>query len=141
MDATGSTWPNEMPLLVKPILEGDADLVNGSRVLGEFERESVVRHLGVHFFSGLVDPHDRARASPTSRTATGRSRADVLRRLEARPGPVLGDRAPDRGHADPAAHPEVPITIRARAGGESKKPKNSKYAWNFSKAIVKTWLR
>ena len=36
---------------------------------------------------------------------------------------------------------EVPITIRARAGGESKKPKTMKYAWNFTKAIVKTWLR
>ena len=36
---------------------------------------------------------------------------------------------------------EVPITIRARAGGESKKPKTLRYAWNFTKAIVKTWLR
>jgi hypothetical protein len=36
---------------------------------------------------------------------------------------------------------EVPITIRARAAGVSKKPKNVKYAWNFTKAILKTWLR
>ena len=47
MDADGQHVPDEMPLLVKPILAGDADLVNGSRVLGEFERESVVRHIGV----------------------------------------------------------------------------------------------
>ena len=30
---------------------------------------------------------------------------------------------------------EVPITIRARQGGTSKKPKNAKYAWHFTKAI------
>ena len=36
---------------------------------------------------------------------------------------------------------EVPITIRARQAGESKKPKTAKYAWHFAKAIMKTWLR
>src|SRR5438477_755763 len=47
IDADGQHVPDEMPLLVKPVLEGEADLVNGSRVLGEFERESVIRHIGV----------------------------------------------------------------------------------------------
>jgi len=36
---------------------------------------------------------------------------------------------------------EVPVTVRARAGGESKKPKTFKYGWNFTKAILQTWLR
>src|SRR5438552_1730040 len=54
MDADGQHVPDEMPLLVKPIVEGQADLVNGSRVLGEFERESMIRHVGVHFFSRIV---------------------------------------------------------------------------------------
>jgi len=36
---------------------------------------------------------------------------------------------------------EVPITILARAGGKSKKPKSLKYGWNFGKAIIQTWLR
>jgi hypothetical protein len=36
---------------------------------------------------------------------------------------------------------EVPITIRARQAGESKKPPALKYGWHFTKAIVKTWLR
>src|SRR5207248_6357870 len=54
IDADGQHVPDEMPLLVKPILASDADLVNGSRLLGEFERESRIRHVGVHFFSWLV---------------------------------------------------------------------------------------
>ena len=36
---------------------------------------------------------------------------------------------------------EVPVTFLTRRGGVSKKPKSFRYAWNFSKAIVKTWLR
>jgi hypothetical protein len=36
---------------------------------------------------------------------------------------------------------EVPITVRARASGESKKPKTFRYARKFAKAIIQTWLR
>jgi len=36
---------------------------------------------------------------------------------------------------------EVPVTFLTRRGGESKKPKSMRYAWHFSKAIGKTWLR
>jgi glycosyltransferase involved in cell wall biosynthesis len=38
MDADGSDDPAEMPLLVGPIVRGDADLVIGSRALGTVER-------------------------------------------------------------------------------------------------------
>lgn len=36
---------------------------------------------------------------------------------------------------------EVPITFRKRASGVTKKPTSLKYAWGFSKAIVRTWMR
>jgi hypothetical protein len=36
---------------------------------------------------------------------------------------------------------EVPITLRRRAFGTTKKPATLRYAWGFSKAIVRTWLR
>ena len=36
---------------------------------------------------------------------------------------------------------EVPITVRKRASGTTKKPKATKYAWGFTKAIIRTWLR
>ena len=37
MDADGQHMPEEMEGLIAPILEGDADMVNGSRLLGEFD--------------------------------------------------------------------------------------------------------
>ena len=36
---------------------------------------------------------------------------------------------------------EVPVTIVARAAGDTKKPRSLRYGWNFSKVIVQTWLR
>jgi hypothetical protein len=36
---------------------------------------------------------------------------------------------------------EVPITLRKRASGATKKPTTFRYAWGFSRAIVRTWLR
>ena len=36
---------------------------------------------------------------------------------------------------------EVPISVRKRAVGETKKGTTFRYAWGFSKAIMRTWLR
>jgi hypothetical protein len=140
MDADGQHVADEMPLLVKPILEGDADMVNGSRVLGEFERESVVRHVGVHFFSWLVTLITGSRVTDVSNGYRA-IRADVLRRLKLDQDQFWASELLIEGMRMRLRIREVPITIRARAGGESKKPKTFKYAWNFTKAIFKTWLR
>jgi len=35
----------------------------------------------------------------------------------------------------------MPITIRKRKFGKSKKGKDFKYAFNFTRAIIKTWWR
>jgi hypothetical protein len=140
MDADGQHVPDELPLLVKPILEGDVDLVNGSRVLGAFQRESLVRHLGVHFFSWLVTILIGTRITDVSNGYRA-TRADVLKRMQLDQDQFWASELLIEGMRMRLRIREVPITIRARAGGVSKKPKNLKYAWNFMKAIVKTWLR
>src|SRR5919197_2326819 len=48
LDADGQHDPDELPLVVAPIMRGDADMVVGSRMLGRFERESHVRHAGMY---------------------------------------------------------------------------------------------
>jgi hypothetical protein len=140
MDADGQHVPDEMPLLVKPIVEGQADLVNGSRVLGEFERESLVRHVGVHFFSRIVTIMIGTRITDVSNGYRA-VRTDVLRNLQLDQDQFWASELLIEGMRHRLRIVEVPITIRARQGGESKKPKNWKYGWHFAKAIVKTWLR
>jgi cellulose synthase/poly-beta-1,6-N-acetylglucosamine synthase-like glycosyltransferase len=140
MDSDGQHVADEMPLLVKPILEDEVDMVNGSRVLGEFERESLVRHLGVHFFSRLVTVLTGSRITDVSNGYRA-TRTDVLRKLNLDQDQFWASELLIEGMRHRLRIREVPITIRARAGGESKKPKTLRYAWNFTKAIVKTWLR
>jgi glycosyltransferase involved in cell wall biosynthesis len=140
MDADGQHQPEELPILVKPILDGEADHVNGSRMLGDFERESLIRHLGVHFFSRVVTILTGQRVTDIS-SGYRATRADTLRKLILEQDQFWTSEVTIEALRQHARVVEVPVTFLTRRGGESKKPKSWRYGWNFSKAIVKTWLR
>jgi hypothetical protein len=140
MDADGQHQPEELPILVKPILDGEADHVNGSRMLGDFESESLIRHLGVHFFSRVVTILTGQRVTDISSGYRATS-ADTLRKLILEQDQFWTSEVTIEALRQHARVVEVPVTFLTRRGGESKKPKSLRYAWNFSKAIVKTWLR
>ena len=102
LDADGQHLPEEIPVLIEPIVEADADHVNGSRMLGDYERGGgLVRHAGRALL--LLARHDPDRAAHhrhlerVSRDA-GRDPAQV----DPRAGSVLDVRGHDRGVADNA---------------------------------------
>ena len=140
MDADGQHLAEELPVLVRPILDGEADYVNGSRVLGEFERESLVRHLGVHLFARLVTILTGRRITDPS-SGYRAARAELLRRFVLEEDQFWTTEILIEALRHRARVVEVPVTIVARAGGRTKKPANLRYGWNFSKVIVQTWLR
>jgi hypothetical protein len=140
IDADGQHDPKEMEGLVEPLLSGRADMVQGSRVLGSFEVESNVRMYGVKVFARLLSTLGRTKITDPS-TGYRAVTAAALRRLDLRQdqfyvSEVILDAA--RKGLDVI---EVPITLRKRASGTTKKPTSLRYAWGFSKAIVRTWLR
>jgi len=140
MDADGQHQPEELPTLVGPIIEGRADHVNGSRMLGDFEREGAIRHLGVHFFSRIVTILTGQRVTDIS-SGYRATRADTLRALILEQDQFWTSEVTIEALRQRARVVEVPVTFLTRRGGVSKKPKSLRYGWNFSKAIVKTWLR
>jgi hypothetical protein len=140
MDADGQHQPEELPTLVGPIIDGSADHVNGSRMLGDFERESLIRHLGVHFFSRVVTILTGQRVTDIS-SGYRATRADTLRALILEQDQFWTSEVTIEALRQRARVVEVPVTFLTRRGGVSKKPKSFRYGWNFSKAIVKTWLR
>jgi len=54
LDGDGQHNPNEIPKLVRPITEGNADLVIGSRIMGVNQDKSMIRRGGNIFFSFLI---------------------------------------------------------------------------------------
>jgi hypothetical protein len=140
IDADGQHQPEDMPALVEPIIEGRADHVNGSRMLGAFEGKSRIRHLGVHLFSGIVTILTGQRVTDISSGYRATS-AEVLRRLILEQDQFWTSEVTIEALRRKARVVEVPVRFLTRRGGESKKPKSLRYGWNFTKAIAKTWLR
>jgi hypothetical protein len=140
LDADGQHDPAELPALVEPILRGEFDMVQGSRVLGRYEQESRIRHLGVLVLSRLVSLMTGTRVTDVSNgyraIASPTLRKLILEQDQFWTSEVIIEALRHRARIK-----EVPITVRARASGETKKPPPFKYGWSFLKVIVKTWLR
>ena len=140
MDADGQHDPREAKLLVQPLLAGEADMVQGSRVLGTFEVESRLRKHGVTLFAKLLTALGRTKITDPS-TGYRAITAAALRRLDLRQDQFYVSEVILDAARKKLSVVEVPITLRRRASGETKKPAPLRYAWGFSKAIVRTWLR
>jgi hypothetical protein len=140
IDADGQHDPKEMATLVEPLLSDRADMVQGSRVLGSFEVESSVRMYGVKVFARLLSTLGRTKITDPS-TGYRAVTASALRRLDLRQDQFYVSEVILDASRKGLEVIEVPITLRKRASGTTKKPTSLRYAWGFSKAIVRTWLR
>ena len=140
LDADGQHDPSELKLLVEPILRGEFDMVQGSRVLGRYEKESHIRHLGVLVLSRLVSLMTGTRVTDVSNGYRA-LRKETLQRLILQQDQFWTSEIIIEALRQRARIKEVPISVRARASGVTKKPKPFKYGWSFLKVIVKTWLR
>jgi hypothetical protein len=140
MDADGQHPPDQLPELVAPVAADEADYVLGSRYRGEDNSgNSVTRQSGIFAFTWLIN---RLAKTDISDCTNGYRaiRGDRLRELtlvESRfSAPELIIEARKNG----LRIREVPITIREREAGETKKPKLG-YAYGLMRTIVVTWIR
>lgn len=140
MDADGQHDPRELGRVVEPVVDGRADMAQGSRVIGSFERASAARVHGVRLFSWVLSALARTRITDPS-TGYRAVAADALARL---------DLSQDQFYVPElildAVHKglrvlEVPISMRARAAGVTKKPRSFRYGWGFANAVLRTARR
>jgi cellulose synthase/poly-beta-1,6-N-acetylglucosamine synthase-like glycosyltransferase len=142
LDADGQHDPAEIERLVQPILRGEADMVNGSRVLGSYEKEQFIRSLGVVWFNWLISALTMQRITDCSnafRAISAEALAEVRPHLVQRQyhsTEILIELLKRNKRVL-----EVPITIRRRNSGVSKKGPTTKYAIGFFRTIMATWLR
>jgi len=140
LDADGQHDPREMEGLVRPVSEGTADMVQGSRVLGSFEAESQTRSRGVVWFARLLTFLGRTKITDPS-TGYRAISASALRKLHLKQDQFYVSEVILEAARKGLRVSEVPITLRRRSSGTTKKPTTLPYAWGFSKAIVRTWFR
>jgi hypothetical protein len=140
LDADGQHDPLEMERVVAPLVAGDADMVQGSRVLGTFEKENKVRSAGVHVYARIMSTLGRTKITDPANGYRAVTPA-ALHRLDLRQDQfVASELIMDAMHKGLRVA-EVPITVRRRAVGETKKGTTFRYAWGFSRTLVGTWLR
>lgn len=140
MDADGQHPADQLPELVAPITADEADYVLGSRYRGEDQSgNSMTRKSGIHVFTWLINRLAKTDISDCTNgyRAIRGSRLHELELIEARfsaPELIIEARKND------LRIKEVPITIREREAGETKKPKLG-YAVGLMRTILVTWIR
>ena len=140
LDADGQWDPHEIPGVLEPLVDGEADFVIGSRVLGRAETDDSFRQAGVHVFAGLVrlltgvhvtDTSSGFRAMRAEITGKVRQEQVQYQTSELLIGAIYhGYRIAER-----------PIVMHMRTAGESKKGNNILYGFSYARVIVRTWWR
>lgn len=140
LDADGQHLPEDVPALVRPILDDDKDLVIGSRLLGGREKDSRFRLVGIYVNNGLINLLSGTRISDCS------SGFKAIR-VASLPGVRLyEDQFQAAETIISAANAglrigEVPITVKRRQKGISKKGRDLSYGFNFVRSVFKSWWR
>jgi glycosyltransferase involved in cell wall biosynthesis len=140
MDADGQHDPADLPALVGPVVRGEADYVQGSRFLGEYDDAHGARHLGIKIFTLLLNLVARLRITDCTNGYRA-MRAERLHRLT-----LVEDRfSASEILIQAAVHGlrvrEVPVHIRAREVGESRKPRGLRYPLGYLRVVLRSWVR
>ena len=140
LDADGQYDPAELELVVRPIVDGTADFVTGSRRLGDDHGARRLRATGVVLFARVIsllggqpitDPANGLRAMRAEVTGTVSLRQPQYQAAELILGAAL------RGYRIG----EVPTTMSPRTSGRTKKGPDLLYGIRFARVIITTWLR
>lgn len=140
MDADGQHQSAELPRLVDPILAGEADVVNGSRVLGAADPSHAARTLGIKVFAWALS---LLTASRVTDPACGYRavRTQALRGLEFHQDQFHNSEFILEASKRKLSSIEVPVTVSSRISGASKKPPHFRYGLGFANALLRAWLR
>jgi hypothetical protein len=140
MDADGQHKPDEIEILVKPIINKEADIVIGSRFLEGKYSGSLIRIIGIKLFNTLIKTLLGVKISDCT---SGFRAFDfnkliriTLKQDQYHTSELLID-AIKRGFVVM----DVPVNIIERQSGKSKKGSNFYYGFSFLKTIIITWLR
>jgi hypothetical protein len=140
MDADGQHRFEDLPQLLAPLLDGSADVVIGSRHLGESVGHERFRAVGLRIFNAILS---FITGRPITDCSSGYRAFELAKLRKLR---LVQDRHHTAELIIEAARKglrivEVPITILPRLSGESKKGTNWLYGFRFARTVVVSWWR
>ena len=142
IDADGQNDPEEIPVLLQPLVDDESDFVVASRRLGTDTTVDPVRKAGVVFFSTIMNRMTGAHLTDTSngyRALRVSMLADVVDRLtqDQYQTAELLITCLKRGWRVT----ECPTVWHMRQAGTTKKGSNWLFGFRYARVVVTTWLR
>jgi glycosyltransferase involved in cell wall biosynthesis len=139
-DADAQYEPGDIAEVVGPIVADKADFVSGSRRLGSTTSADPVRNTGVVFFAALISALTRQKVTDPAcglrAMRAGVTASVVLDQPQYQASELLIGAAM-AGYK----LAEVPIAMKARRSGQTKKGGNLLYGLRFASVVLGTWLR
>jgi glycosyltransferase involved in cell wall biosynthesis len=142
LDADGQNDPSEIPIMLKPLVDDEADFVVASRVLGRDTTSDRFRKVGVRVFSWVMSAMGRTKLTDTSngyRALRVSMLDDVAYRL-VQPQYQTAELliiAMRRGWRVT----ERPTLWLPRASGTTKKGKNWLFGFRYGRVVLGTWWK
>jgi glycosyltransferase involved in cell wall biosynthesis len=142
LDADGQNDPGEIPVMLQPLVDDEADFVVASRVLGRDTTSDRFRKAGVRVFSWIVSAMGHTKLTDTSngyRALRVSLLDDVAHRL-VQPQYQTAELlilAMQRGWRVT----ERPTVWLPRASGTTKKGKNWLFGFRYGRVVLATWWK
>jgi glycosyltransferase involved in cell wall biosynthesis len=140
LDADMQWDPRDMPALLPPLLNDEADFVLGSRVLGSTETTDRFRQAGVHVFARLVSLLTGVKVTDTS-SGYRVMRPEITQTVEQTQVQYQTSELLIGAICQGYRIVERPVTMHQRFAGESKKGTDLFYGLRYARVILSTWRR
>jgi hypothetical protein len=120
VDGDGQHDPAQLPKILEPVLDGDADLVVGSRFAGGGAfRSTAVRRIGIRIFASIVSAVVRQRVTDTTSGFRAVNRKGIALFAADYPHDYPEVEATVMCVKHKLRLTEVPVEMRERSGGQS----------------------
>jgi hypothetical protein len=139
-DADGQYDTADFPTVLRPVLDGRADFVTGSRRLGHQHTFDRFRRLGVHVFAWIVSAMVGQRMTDTS-FGLRAMRADLTARVTLNQPQYQSSELLIGTFSHGYRVLEVPGTMHLRSAGSTKKGRNLVYGRRYAGVVFGTWWR
>ncbi len=139
-DADGQANVEAFEGIAAPLVAGELDFVNGSRILGATEVKSAARNSGIFIFAHLISLATRTRVTDTANPIRAFS-TELSEKIQLDEPQFQASELLISAIMSGARFGERPMTMKRRTSGKSKKGGNFSYGRSYARVVFQTLRR